>query len=181
MTDATLTADIQEGTVEALVDQVRELLRSEDVREQSFHTRGSTLASVIGLIVPLTIATAADVLTTGIALPWSWIATGLLFSLLACLLLTAYLVVIGVLIPGENLNFSIGEVHRYPTWGFVTQSRVNTQGRILTGLVEVLAKDRDRVGRKATQLRRAYRSLAASVVLLVALGIIVGLHAVRAI
>jgi len=179
MNDGPTAAAIQEGTVEALVDQVRELLRSEDAREQSFHTRRATVAGFVGLIVPVSIATAADVFTPSVAEPWRWIAAGLLVAMLASLLLTTYSVVHGVLTPGESLNFSVGEVHRYPTRAFVTQSRVQAQGRILTGLVEILAKDRDRVARKARKLRAAYRTLAASVVLLATLGIIAGLHAQR--
>jgi uncharacterized protein YacL len=89
------------------------------------------------------------------------------------------MVVLGVLIPKESVGFSMAEVGRYPTWAFITQPRVDTQGRILHGLIEMLAMERTRNARKASRLRRAYVVLAVAVLLFAALGVILGLHAER--
>lgn len=179
VSDGPTAAAIHEGTVEALVDQVRELLRSEDAREQSLNTRGGTVAGFVGLIVPVSAATTASVFTPDLAAPWRWIGVGLLGAILVSLLLTIFLVVLGVLGPTESEGFSITEVRRYPSMASVTESRVATQGRILTGLVQVLASDRRRIGRKGRVLRWAYRALVAAVLLFATLGLLLGLHALR--
>ncbi|HXA28598.1 MAG TPA: hypothetical protein VN193_07600 [Candidatus Angelobacter sp.] len=177
MSDADPSPQIQDDMVEALVVQVRELLRMEDGRGQSFHARAGALAGFSGLIVSVSGAVGANIFKPDLSTPWKWTAAALLATILLTLLMALYLVMFGVLIPKESAGFSLSEVQKYPTWGFITQTRVQTQGRILHGLIEMLAVDRDRNGRKADCLRMAYRLLGGAVASFATLGVILGLHA----
>jgi hypothetical protein len=148
MTAVPPSPQIQEDTVEALVVQVRELLRLEDGRDQSFHARAGALAGFSGLIVSVSAAVGTNIFKPDLSTAWKWAAASLLGTILLTLLGAVYVVVFGVLIPKESVGFSMTEVAKYPTWGFITQTRVQTQGRILHGLIEMLAVDRRRNARR---------------------------------
>jgi len=151
----------------------------EDDREQSFNTRAGALAGFNGLTVSVSGALGANVFRPDLATPWKWTAVSLLAATLVALVSSVFFVVFGVLMPRESVGFSLTEVERYPTWAFISQERVQMQGRILHGLIEMLVRDRARNTRKASHLRRGYLALGVAVVLLAALGGILGLHAER--
>jgi zinc transporter ZupT len=170
---------IQPDTVEALVDHVRDLLRTEDGREQSLNARGTALAAFAGLLMTLAAAVAAPTFERHVARWWKLAAILLLAGVLIALLATIGLAIFGVLRPRVTLAFSIREVRDYRTRRVVTKERVQIQGHVLHGLVDVLAVERDRVSRKTAHLNRAYNFLGVAMMLFAALWLILGLHAER--
>jgi hypothetical protein len=71
-------SELQDDTVDALVDTVRELLTSEDGRTQSLLGRGSGLAGFAGLIVSLSGLIAREVVAHDQAACYAYTASGFL-------------------------------------------------------------------------------------------------------
>ena len=61
--------------------------------------------------------------------------------------------VLGVVLPSPGWGIATEEVQRYAQPEFVFQEVVLVKGRVLRGLIETLASERARNGRKATALK----------------------------
>lgn len=174
--DARLAAPETASNVEALVENVRELLAAEESRDQSFIGRGVGLAGFLGIIISVSTTLGRDLLQGDLPDPWVAISLGLFVGALAFLLIAVGLVVGGVLLPKETAHLAYAEVARYPLPENVYQHRVMTQGKVLRGLVEVLSIERGRGDKKAHRLRWGYRLMMAGLLCIAALGSILGLH-----
>lgn len=150
-------AEINKDTVEALLDEVRDLLEAEDKRAQSLNARGSGLAAFVGLIVSL-VGTVGRAPTSDLSECVRVPLAGL-FIAAVVLLLLSFGAVLKVLLPSTGLTVKFDEVERYPTLGYVTQPKVMAQGRRMRGLVKALAKERDRNEEKARWLKWSYNLL----------------------
>jgi hypothetical protein len=170
-------AEINETTVNALVDEVNDLLDNEDRRSQSFITRGSGLAAFTGLIVPLVglLGRAADVdLGSSMRL-----VVAFLFVVGTVLLLIAIaFVVFGVLMPSPGMTIRMSEVERYPSWAFISEPAVMAKGRQLRGLVNSLGVERTRNERKGRWLWAAYIVISVGLTCIATDGVILGLYEV---
>ncbi len=166
-------------TVEALLATVRDLLQTEDSREQSLLGRGLGLAGFAGLLLSLAGAASTAVFSTHLERHWQWAAFTLVAVALACLAITVGLTIRRVLRPRESVGIAMAEVEDYPTYAFVTQQPEAIQGRTMRGLIQVLAKERTRNSDRAEALRHAYDFFAAAMLALAALGGILGAHALN--
>lgn len=168
---------IEPDTVEALVDTVRALLGDEDAREQSFTARAVGLSGFSGLILSLAGPVSAASTNTSTLNPyWKVGVLALLGVSLAALLLTVITAITGVLRPKEFATIAVSEIVRYPLPEFVEQPRVMVQGRILRGLVDALASERDKNADKARALGRSYWWLLVGLVGVTLLAVILGAH-----
>jgi hypothetical protein len=161
--------------VEALLETVRELLKAEESRDQSFNARGVGVAGFVGIIVSLSTTVGRDALQADLPGGWKALTVGLFGAALLLLLSTVIVVVRGVLAPQETPTLSYAAVVRYPEPRSIFQHRVMTQGKVMRGLVEALGIERARMGGKARALRASYRLLIAGLMCIAALGFIVGL------
>jgi hypothetical protein len=167
-------AAINDETVEALLEEVKDLLDDEDRRSQSFIARGSGLAGFVGLIVALV----GLVGQPGVHLPTpAKLALAVLFVLGIVFLVGAVAFVLaGVLLPSPGKAVSTWEVKRYPTHPFISEEKVMAQGRRLRGLVNALAIERDRNERKGRWLTSGYVLLGAGILCISGDALILGLH-----
>jgi hypothetical protein len=177
MGDQPGSPDIDKETVEALVENVREMIKSEDGREQGFNVRAGGLAGFLGLTVSAAIAVAR----IGLDRPLSCVATVFAAITLAvafgALLTSLALAVVKVLLPQESAAIAMSTIEKYPNWEYISQPRVMVQGETLHGLIGALAKDRERNSSKATWLRRAYIALLVGVASLTVFAAILGIEA----
>jgi hypothetical protein len=162
--------------VEALLDDVRGLLAAETARNQSFVSRGVGLAGFVGIIVSLSTTLGRDALHAHLAGAWQTATIALFGAALLLLLAAVIVVVLGVLGPKQSAHLSYAEVSRYALPERIYQHKVMTQGRSLRGVIEVLAIERQRAGRKAMWLRWGYGNLVGGLVCIAALGFILGLN-----
>jgi hypothetical protein len=166
-------------TVETLLAEVREQLKAEDAREQSFNTRAGGLAGFVGIIVAVTTGAGQLALDASPSCAAAILA-GLAFGVTMLALLAALAIaIIKVLIPQESAAISIRRIESYPTWSYISRDEVMVQGEIMRGWIAALAKDRQRNSSKAKWLRRAYASLLVGVAGLVVFGGILGIDAAR--
>ena len=161
--------------VDSLVETVRNLLASEDSRDQSFNARGVGLAGFVGIIVSLTTTVGRDALRADLTESWRIACITLFGAALLLLLATVFVVVRGVLTPQGTKQIGLDEVERYPLPEFIYRPKVMNQGRTLRGLVETLGVEREVAKAKARSLRIAYRTLTAGLACIAALGFILGL------
>jgi hypothetical protein len=168
-----------EETVDALLDTVRDLLRAEEARAAGLNTRGSGLAGFVGLIVSITVGLGQRALVVGLSDPWRVAAVSLFILTLVVLVATVATTVLKVLRPQSYRSIATAEVRTYATSAVVSQPKVMVQGRILRGLIEALATERQRNDGKAVWLRRSYTALVAGLTLVAADGVILGLQAAK--
>jgi hypothetical protein len=175
--EARETKEIKDDSVEALLEAVREFLKDEDGREQSFNTRGGGLAGFVGIIV--TVATASG--KVALDEDPSCLATvlgGIAFAVaMGALVVSLVIAVTKVLIPQEGAAIDMKTIDDYPNWRYISQEKVMVQGELLRGLITALAKDRQRNSSKARWLRRAYKALLVGVAGLAAFGGILAIDA----
>lgn len=165
-----------EENVDALLEAVRALLAEEDSRDQSFNTRGVGLAGFVGIVVSLSSTLGREALSATWGAPWKGIAVALFGAVLLFLIASAIAVVRGVLQPREASSLSMSDVERFALPEFVFRPKVVNQGFIMRGLIEALAIERGRAGRKASGLRWGYRFLLAGLASISILGFLLGLH-----
>lgn len=169
--------EINEETVETLVENVREMLKDEDAREQGFNVRAGGLAGFLGLTVSAAIAVAKlglDTPLSGVAIVCAAISLAVSFG---ALLTSLALAVVKVLLPQESAAIAMSTIEKYPNWEYIAQQKVMVQGEILHGLIAALAKDRERNSSKATWLRRAYVALLVGVASMIVFAAILGIEA----
>jgi hypothetical protein len=162
--------------VDALLGAVRALLAEEDSRDQSFNTRGVGLAGFVGIVLSLSATLGREALSASWDAPWKGIAVGLFAAMLLSLLASALSVVRGVLQPREASSLSMTDVEKFALPEFVFRPKVVNQGFIMRGLIEALAIERGRAGRKAYGLRWGYRWLLLALAWISILGFLLGLH-----
>jgi hypothetical protein len=104
--------ELQDDTVDALVDTVRELLTSEDGRTQSLLGRGSGLAGFAGLIVSLSGLIAREVVARDQVACYAYTAAGFLLAAIALLVATVLVVVLGILWPRSYDAIGMKEIER---------------------------------------------------------------------
>jgi tetrahydromethanopterin S-methyltransferase subunit B len=157
---------IQEDTVEALLDSVRHFLDAEDTRSQSFMARASGLAGFAGLIVSVSGIVGRELFRHewGSGFSESLATTSFVIGV-ASLFATLASAVFGVLWPRAFDTISMDEIRRYPLREMIYQPKVVVQGRTLRGPVEALASERDRNSRKASWLKWAYGFLVVALAL----------------
>jgi hypothetical protein len=165
-----------EENVDALLEAVRALLAEEDSRDQSFNTRGVGLAGFVGIVVSLSSTLGREALSATWGAPWKGIAVVLFGGVLLFLIASAIAVVRGVLQPREASSLSMSDVEKFALPEFVFRPKVVNQGFIMRGLIEALAIERGRAGRKASGLRWGYRFLLAGLASISILGFLLGLH-----
>jgi hypothetical protein len=170
---------LREETVVLLLLTTKELLASEESREQSLIGRGSGVAAFAGLIVALLGSLSSAVVTSHLPMNWEQTCLGLLAGALASLLATVLIVVFGVLYPRASAGLAISEIRRFPTWEFITQERVSIAGRMMRGNVASIAVERQKNGRKAEWLGRSFLSFSFALTSLATLGVILGAHALK--
>lgn len=170
-------ADIDAETVETLVENVRDMIKAEDAREQGFNVRAGGLAGFLGL----TVSAAVAVAKVGLDEPLSGVATVCaaisLTVAFAALLTSLAVAVVKILLPQESAAIAMSTIEKYPTWEYISRSKVMVQGETLHGLIGALAKDRERNSSKATWLRWAYVALLVGVVFLLVFACILGIEA----
>ena len=170
---------INPATVSSLLGTVRELLRAEEAREQGLLTRASSLAGFAGLLLPVSIAGGAAIFSVNLSQSWRAVAFGVLAAGLLGLSGTIGAAVIGVNHPRESVGIAIAEVENYPTYAFVTEPPEVIEGRTMRGLIQVLAKERERNSGRARALRWADRLFMGAMFAFVAVGGILGAHALH--
>jgi hypothetical protein len=168
-----------EETVHALLETVKDLLRSEEARATSLNTRGSGLAGFIGIIVSLSVTVGRDVLSADMALSARLVAIVVFVAALGVLVASVIIVVVRVLAPVSYRNIAMSEISRYALPEFVQQEKVMVEGRTMRGLIDALASERDRNDRKARSLGRAYNLLVAALCLVAGEAIILALDAAK--
>jgi hypothetical protein len=169
--------EINEETVETLVENVREMLKDEDAREQGFNVRAGGLAGFLGLTVSAAIAVAKvglDTPLSGVAIVCAAISLAVTFG---ALLTSLTLAVVKVLLPQESAAIAMSTIEKYPNWEYIVQQKVMVQGEILHGLIAALAKDRERNSSKATWLRRAYVALLVGIASMIVFAAILAIEA----
>ena len=167
----------KQQTVETLLDDVREQLKAEDAREQSFNTRAGGLAGFVGIIVAVTTGLGKIALDSDLSCA-AGVAAAITFTLTMGALLAAIgMVVLKVLVPQESSAISMKTIERYPTWSYISKEQVMVQGEIMRGWINALAQDRQRNSSKAKWLRRAYNAFLAGTAGLVLFGVILAIDA----
>lgn len=167
---------IRADTVDALLDAVRGMLSAEDSRANSLTSRGTSVAGFVGILVSVATAFARSLASDTAAFSNSaqhW-ALWLLIGGLVLLSLSGLLVVLGVVLPSPGWGIATEEVQRYAQPEFVFQEVVLVKGRVLRGLIETLASERARNGRKATALKWSLILLVAGVLSLAGEAAIIG-------
>lgn len=162
--------------VKALLDVVRYLCEEEGARDQSFNTRAVGLAGFLAIVVSLSATLGREALSSGWGSPWREIGVGLFAGALVALLASVVVVVVVVLHPTQSATLGIAEVERFPLKEYVLRPRVMTEGSVMTGMIEVLALERERGDRKAIGLRWGYTLLVVGLTCISILGFLVGLH-----
>lgn len=165
-----------EANVDALLEAVRLLLAEEDSRDQSFNTRGVGLAGFVGIVISLSATLGREALSASWGAPWKEIAVALFGVVLVSLIGSAVCVVRGVLQPREAASLSMGDVEKFALPEYVYRPKVINQGIIMRGLIDALAIERSRAGRKASGLRWGYRLLLGGLASISILGFLLGLH-----
>lgn len=165
-----------EASVDALVDTVRDLLKEETARDQSFNGRGVGLAGFVGIIVSLSTTVGRDALAASWGRPWRGIAVVLFALVLLSLVGTVIVVVRGVLMPREAATLALDEVQKYPLPEYVYAPKVFNQGKTLRGLIAALIIERARATSKAGGLRWGYRFLILGLSSIAIMGFLLGLH-----
>lgn len=173
------SGEVNPATVSTLLATVRDLLHAEQAREQSLLSRASSLAGFAGLLIPVSIAGGAGIFSLKLGVSWQDAAFSILAIGLLALGTTIGLAVIGVNHPREAVGIAIAEVEQYPSFAFVSQQPAFVEGRTMRGLIEVLATERKRNNSRATSLRRANLFFMGSMVAFVAVGAILGAHALK--
>lgn len=173
--DPLLSEETKEN-VDALLETVRDLLKAEEARDQSFNARGVGLAGFVGIIVSLSTTVGRDALSANLAAPWEGIAVALFGAALIFLLSTVIMVVEGVLRPRESAHLGYEDVERYALPEYVFRPKVLNQGSTMRGLIDVLAIERRRATAKSQWLHRGYRSLLLGLACIATLGFILALH-----
>jgi hypothetical protein len=177
VTDGEAPAGIHRETVETLLDEVREQLKAEDAREQSFNTRAGGLAGFVGIIVAITTGVGRVALDSDLSC-MAAVLVGIAFGTTMLALLAALgIAIIKVLIPQESAAISIRRIEAYSTWEYVSKEEVMVKGEIMRGAIAALAKDRQRNSSKARWLRHAYLALLVGTAGLVTLGSILAVDA----
>jgi hypothetical protein len=148
--------EVNDDTVEALLDNVRHFLKDLDDLGTSLHARGSTLVSFGGIIITIVAFLHRDQASSFDLWAWSALPAGLA---LVFLLFAVVIVVWFVLIPTKGITIGHSEIAKYPTYEFVSQSKVAVQGRTLRGLVVAHEVERKSNRRKARGLRVAFIAL----------------------
>lgn len=171
------SSEINGETVEALVENVREMINAEDGREQGFNVRAGGLAGFLGLTVSAAIAVAKVGLDTPLSSEATVFAGISLAVAFGALLTSLAFAVVKVLLPQESAAIAMSTIEKYPNLEYVSQPRVMVQGETLRGLIGALAKDRERNSSKATWLRRAYIALLVGIVALIVFAAILGIEA----
>lgn len=168
---------INEETVESLLNEVREQLKAEDAREQSFNTRAGGLAGFVGIIVAITTGVGKVALDADLSCR-AEVLMGVAFGIaMLSLLASMGIAVVKVLIPQESAAISMKTIERYPKWEYVKKDPVMVHGEIMRGLITALAKDRQRNSSKAKWLRWAYIALLVGIMALTFLGAILAVDA----
>lgn len=164
---------IVDGTVEELLNAVRELLKDESDRAASFIARATGLTGFVGILLSVAAAAVAAVGTeAGVGLhEWVRISVGVLIALaFASLVLAVIAAVAKVLLPSQGFTFKTSEVQAYPTWKFISRDRVSIQGHLMKGYVAALVRDRVRNEEKAKWLSRSYKLVCFGLVLVAIAG-----------
>lgn len=167
---------VREETVEAALGQVRDLIATEDGREQSLNTRAGGLTGFSAVIVAVTTALAGEIFRRHTESVWMILAIIAWIAALGFFAVTLVLAVMYVLIPQESSGLGMKTVRKYPTYEVIGQPKAKLQGDTLLGLIDVLALDRDRNSTKATRLRQAYVWLLVGLAALIVSGAMVGLQ-----
>ncbi len=157
---------------------VRELLRAEETRATSLHTRGSGLAGFVGVIVSVSAAVGRDALSADLSDGLGLLAVALFATALAALLAAVLCVVLRVLLPQSHETLAMSDVRRYPLPDFVFQDKVMVQGRTMRGLIEELGSQRGLNDARARGLQHSYTLLLVGLGLGSGQAIILGLAAV---
>jgi hypothetical protein len=165
--------ELVDGTVEELLQAVQGLLKDESDRAASLNGRASGLTGFIGVV--LSVAAAGGAVAgrnAGVGLDqWVRVLVGVFVALALAALLGAVIVVVAkVLLPTEGFTIHRAEARRYPTWEFISRSRVMIQGHLMKGYVKALERDRERNDSKAIWLGRGYKLLCAGLVFVVLAG-----------
>lgn len=162
-------SDIVPESVEELRNAVRDLLKDEDARAQSFNARALGLTGFVGLI--LSVAAAAGAVggrgTTDGLHHWPRVVVGVsVAAALLALVVAVFVAVVKVLLPRPGIAISMEEVERYPLRESVSQDKVMIQGRLMWGFVDALKRERQLNESKARWLKLSY------VVVCVGLGLV---------
>src|SRR5207302_6202294 len=156
-TDMPTTVDVRinAGTVDALLETMRDLLRAEDSRSGSLTSRGTSVAGFVGILI--SVATAfAKTLASGaptMGATARQFALRLLIAGLALLSLAGLASVLGVVFPAPGWALGDEEVQQYDQPEFVFAATVLVKGRVLRGLIDTFVSERHRTDRKATALK----------------------------
>jgi hypothetical protein len=167
-------------TVEAVLDQLRALIATEDSREQGFNARAGGLTGFGAVIVAVTTALANEIFGGDIRGVWLVLAIAFWGLALGCFGVTLFVSVARVLMPQGSSAIGMAGIRKYGTYEVVGQPRSKFQGDTILGLIEVLALDRERNSSKAQWLRHAYVWLLIGLATLVLAGAMVGVGELQA-
>jgi hypothetical protein len=164
-------------TVEAIVETVVRLRDDEESREQSLTGRASGLTGFVGIILSVLGIAGKDAMV-GLPAGAKVVALILLLVALGALVTAIFLVVFRVLIPRPYMNIGVDEIRHYPEESFVSQERMQFQGRTMRGMIAALLVERGRNDRKAKALRPAYALVAVGLFAVAADAAIFAMHQV---
>jgi hypothetical protein len=171
---------LRPDTVDALLEAVRDLLRTEDTRSQGLNGRGTALTGFVGIIVSVSATVGKAILSgSGVHDGWRTAAAWVLGIGLVLLMLSVVSVVWGVLLPQSSVAIATSEVGLFAEPEYVFREKVMVQGSILRGLIDVLAAERDANGHKADWLKASYLLLTSGLVLVAAEALILGYEAIQ--
>lgn len=163
-------------TVDALLGVLWKLLDDESNREGSVNLRGVSVVGFAGVVVGLTAAMAKAVLAPRLPDAWRFTSLGVFVAAVVVLAAVIIYTLMAVLLPRDRPTLSIEEIERYPTWAAISRPVEIEQGRVMNGLLTALTETRAINDNKARALGRAYQGLVTGLVLLSALGLILGLR-----
>jgi hypothetical protein len=95
--------------------------------------------------------------------PEAW-AVALFLAALAFLVLAVGVAII-VLLPEEQLTLTIEYLRRFPLWSEILKPPETVQGETMSSLIEAVALERALNGKKARQVRWAFRLLVVGLLL----------------
>lgn len=153
-----MPSKIASETLPELRDTLRELLKAEDGRADSFHARGSALTGFVGIV--LSVATAAGLaFGQGPSLHWA-VSKVAVAVLMASGLLTLFLVVVVVVVkvlrpePGETIG--IRDTDEYNEPKFTSLQPRQFHRYLIDAYGQGLKSERERNNGKAMWLTRSY-------------------------